>query len=488
MDEKKNIKESPEGESKAKAVRKTTAASKRGIYTAAISALVIAIVIVFNLVVGGLPAGTLEYDISGNKTYTVSEQSVNYLKTLDKDISIVVLAQESVIDEQLLRFINNYAKLSSHITLKIIDPVLNPTALETYGAKENNVVVSCTATNKTKILNLAGMSGYQDGLILYDPTYYQYYNQLHAVSLDAEGLLTSAVSNVTSATLNKIYMLSGHSEAELGTNATAYLSKANVETASLNLLTDGSIPDDCNLIMIDNPQKDLNDDELNMLSSYLRNGGKVLLFLDNPALTNFNALLAIYGLQMQDGYVADNERYYKAYAEQYGYFCIYPVLSTGSDVTANITADANIIGARGMLQVTPQRTNAVVTPFMTTSQSGVLVVDENNSIEGQYILGATVTETFTDNPDVETRLTVISAVDLLSDFSTSENYSNMDIFLNAVNSNFSEVTSFVIPSKSLELEPTSLGQGALWGSVLVGIIPFILLGGGIVYWTKRRNR
>lgn len=108
----------------------SAARSKRGMYTAAISALVVAIVIVFNLLVGSLPAGTLEYDISNQSVYTVTEQSRDYLKTLDKDISIIVLAQSEVVDKRILKFINNYARLSSHLKLQIDHGMLRKNEFE----------------------------------------------------------------------------------------------------------------------------------------------------------------------------------------------------------------------------------------------------------------------------------------------------------------------------------------------------------------------
>jgi ABC-2 type transport system permease protein len=489
MDKNMNKKEQQKEEAMGKKnVRQAYAGSKRGMYTAAVSALVFALIIVFNLIVGGLPSGMLEFDISEQKAYSVSEQSVDYLKTLDKDISIVLLAQDKTVDERLIKFLNNYARLSSRITLKIVDPVLDPTALTTYSAEENSVVVSCAATNKTKLLNLIGFSGYTEGLVICDPTTYQYYQQLQPVSLDAEGLLTSAIYNVASDATNKIYLLKGHGESEFGSLTSSLLAKTNYDIATLDLLTDGSIPEDCKLIICNNPQADLNDDELGMLTSYLRNGGKVLLFLERPDFSNYNALLTVYGLQMQTGVVADKERYYKKYAEQYGMFCIYPVLSTTSEITAAVETNAILVGANGMIQVTPQRSNAVITPFMTTSDNAALFVDEEHYTEGQYILGATAVETFAEQPDVQTRLTVITDVDILSDSATSDNFSNMEIFMNAVKQNFTEVRSFVIPARSLEVEPTNLGESAAWGGVLIGAIPVVLLGGGIVYWVRRRNR
>lgn len=485
-----NIKKAEDTEQMDVTTKNKKGSSRRGMYTAAVSALVIAIVIFFNLIIGSLPPGALEFDITGRNIYTVSEQSVNYLKTLDKDVSIVVLAQDSTIDERLLKLINNYARLSPRITLKVIDPVLDPTALTTYNAKENTVVVSCDATEKTRILNLAGMDGYDEGLILYDPASYQYYGQLNAVSLDAEGQLTSAINNVTSEVTNTVYMLQGHGESELGAQAASYLSKANYETASLNLLTDGKVPEDCKLILSNNPTQDLADEELNMLKTYLRTGGNVMLLLDNTALGNFNALLAVYGLQMQSGIVGDNDRFYQAFAQQYGSLCIYPVLSASSDITSSITSDAFILGARGMLQVTPERRGAVVSPFMTTSENGILVIDESTSTAGQFIIGATAVETFADQADTESRLTAITAIALLNDdIATQIGPTNLNIFMNAVNKNFGEdVQGLTIPAKNLNITPIIVKQPLLWSVVFIGIIPLAILAGGFVYWSRRRNR
>ncbi len=486
MEEKKSVNETSAANAAEKNVKSISIKKKHGIYMAAVSAIVIAIVIVFNLLIGSMPNGTLEYDISKEDIYTVTDKSVEYLKTLDKDISIVVLAQDAAMDERISKFINNYAKLSSHITLQVIDPVLYPTALETYDAQENNIIVTCTDTSKTRVLELGAINGYGDGLILYDAQS-AYYGQYTPVAIDAEGQLTSAINYVTSDVTNKLYLLDGHGESELGTTAADALSKSNVETASLNLMKEGSIPEDCELIVSFNPTEDLTEDELDMLETYLKTGGNVLLLLDISDLANYNSLLETYGLQMQDGVIADTENYYKVYASQYGYFCIYPELSASSDVTSSITEDALLLYPHGLLEITPLRRGATVTAFMTTSENGLLVVDENTSIEGQYILGATSVETFEDVEDTESRLTVITAIDLVND-SIPTSFSNLDIFTNAVNLNFGETQSIVISPKSLDVGTITVANPGVWIILFIGILPLAFLVGGLIYWGKRRNR
>jgi ABC-2 type transport system permease protein len=124
---------------------------------------------------------------------------------------------------------------------------------------------------------------------------------------------------------------------------------------------------------------------------------------------------------------------------------------------------------------------------MTTSDSGLLVADDNTTTEGQYILGATSVETFEDTDDTESRLTVVTAVDLVSD-DIPTSYSNMDIFISAVNANFSNVQNIVIPSKSLDVGTVSIGHPIFWSVIFIGIIPLAFIVGGLVYWIRRRNR
>jgi ABC-2 type transport system permease protein len=468
---------------------KRSSLSKKGFVTAALSAVVLAAVIVLNLLLSTLPSGTLEFDISEKSYYKVSKPSVDYLNALDKDVQIVVLAQADVIDEMLLKVINNYANISPRVKLEVIDPVLNPTVLTAYGAQANNVVVTCPDTGKTRLLNLAGIDGESEGLLIYDAASFYYYNQLNPIYLDAEGQLTGAINYVTGEETHKMYLLEGHGEAALGKNAASLLSKSSIETATLNLLAEGGIPDDCELLLCYNPERDLAGDELELLKTYLRTGGNVMLILGNPELTNFGDLLLTYGLQLQNGVVADTAQYYKAYADTYGYFCIYPTLALDSEITAGIEYRALLRFAGGMLAVTPERRAAVVTPFMTTSDKGLLAVDETNMTEGQFILGATAVESFPDKEDTEARLTVISAPDLLSDDLTAyASISNFDIFMNAVSANLSGVKNLTVSARSLNITMNTVANPGVWSLIFIGIIPEAVLAVGLVYWSRRRRR
>lgn len=98
------------------ALKKTHRKLRQGGYLAATTAIVVAIVVFLNLIVGQLPTHLLEFDLSDKQLYTVTDTSKEFLAGLDKDVEIVVLAEESNVDERIAKFLDNYAALSSHMS------------------------------------------------------------------------------------------------------------------------------------------------------------------------------------------------------------------------------------------------------------------------------------------------------------------------------------------------------------------------------------
>ena len=76
----------------------------RGGYLAGVSLLALALVILFNLIVGQLPSNWLEFDLTDNGLYEISDTSREFLSTLDQDVEIVVLAEEGATDARITKF------------------------------------------------------------------------------------------------------------------------------------------------------------------------------------------------------------------------------------------------------------------------------------------------------------------------------------------------------------------------------------------------
>lgn len=457
--------------------------------SSAISVVVILIVLCLNVFLKQLPTNVLEYDMSENKLYEPSYQTKEFISELPYDIEIIVIEDRTKTDRRLIKFLDNYKALSDRISVTYIDPVEHPSVLDAYDTEKETIVVRCPDLNKQSVINLYGFDSYDEAVFGYDYMYYSYYDIYSLSSFDADGQITSAINNVISGKTSKIYYLSGHGESEMNPTLEASIYKAGFKTDTVNLLKDNGIPSDCDLLISYIPTMDLADDEYNMIQEYLGGGGNVMIIIDSSELVNFNSLLNDYGLKINDGYLGDSSSYYTAYASEYGYYCISPVLSENSDITANIKNDALILFARGMSRVAADGGNVTVDEFMTTTNDGICFYDESNYSKGKFIIGAAAEKQLA--PPDTSRLTVISAQYIVSEdiTKTISNVSNLDIVLNAISANISTVTSvFSIPAKNVTLTYNNKINTPIWSVLFIAVIPLASIGGGLLYWNRRRKR
>lgn len=455
----------------------------------AISAVVIAIVIIFSLFLRQLPSNILEYDISSNKLYEVSDVSREFIGQLQDDIEITVIQDATQRDERLIKFLDRYEKLSDKLKITYVDPIENPSVLDTMETSADTVVVQDMNNGRRNIININGFDTYEESIFGYDYMYYNYYQTYKLNSFDADGQITSAINAVINERTQMIYYLTGHGESDMNATVEASIYKVGYKTQTVNLLKDGGMPDDCDLLIINVPTSDLADDEYNMIIDYMNGGGKALLVIDDNKLANFATLMADFGLKINDGMLGDKSNYYTSYFQTFGYYCISPNLSSDSSITKSIKQAAMLIYPRGMTRITANHKNVSVETFMNTSSQGICYYDDNNKLEGAFIIGAVATETLpTGN---KARMTIISAQYIADKdlTSTTTNMSNLDILLNSVVANFDDVSSTMnIPSKSVQLTTNNSVNTPLWNALFIAVIPLAFLAVGFVTWNTRRKR
>lgn len=458
-------------------------------FAVAISAVVIAIIIIFSLFLKQLPSNVLEFDISANKLYDVSDTTKQFLSGLEDDIEITVIQDATEIDDRLVKFLDRYQKLSDRISVTYVDPVEQPSILDTYETTKDTVVVEDMTNGRKNIININGFDTYEKSIFGFDYMYYNYYQTYRLNSFDADGQITSAINAVMNDKTQHLYYVTGHGERDMNATVNASINKVGYETESVNLLKDGGVPDDCDLLIINIPTSDLADDEYDMIIEYMNGGGKTLLVIDDNKLANFATLMADYGLKINDGLLGDKTNYFSAYFSYYGYYCISPSLSDESAITKDLKQEAMLVYPRGMTRITANHANVGVEVFMRTSSNSVCYYDENNQATGSFIVGAVATETLSNNE--KARMTVISAQYLADPDLTSSitNMSNLDIMLNSVIANFDDVSSTMnIPSKSIIVPNNSSVNTPLWNTLFIAIIPLAFLAVGFITWNRRRKR
>lgn len=458
--------------------------SKRGSYTLAMTSIVIAIVIVFNMIVNLIPENKRQFDISSTNIYEISSKSKKIINKVDHDVTFYVLAEKSSTDKRIKTFINKYASLSDKIHIKWIDPVLHPSALTKYGTEENNIVISCKKTNRTTTVSF-------DDILVSSASYYS--TSSSASSFDGDGQLTSALNYVTSDKEYKAYYTSGHGESSLSSEVTSLLTKSRISTSDLLLMTATSIPDDCDLLIIDGATSDFTKDEVKLLSSYLKKGGKVVTLLaqTNKSMKNLYGLLKDYGLTVQSGYIADTERSYQG-----NYYYLIPNLSVSGDMASGISSNSvMMINSKGMTQSTPARDSISTDSFMTTSSNGYAVTEKKQT-QGTYVLGATSTESVKvknskgKKVTKESWLTVYGSNMLIDEQITSSfsSLKNLTLFTNSVTASLGNADNVSISPKSLEVSYNTIAHPGPFSILVVFVIPVGLIIGGFIVWFRRRRR
>ncbi len=92
-----------------------------------------------------------------------------------------------------------------------------------------------------------------------------------------------AIANVTSKDKHPVYILQGHQEIPLAQLATlkSELEGENYVVKELNLLKEGKIPDDAQMLLLLGPQNDLNDKEAELITQYVKGRGKLYMGSDS---------------------------------------------------------------------------------------------------------------------------------------------------------------------------------------------------------------
>ena len=464
---------------------------KNGSYTMVMSVIFIAVVIVINMIVSTIPSKYSEIDISSQKLYSIGDETKKMLKDLEKDVTIYQIAQSGSEDENISNLLKKYEDESKHIKVEQKDPVVNPKFVSQYTSDDlsaNSLIVVCGDRNKVIDYN----NIYETSID------YQTYSS-QTTGFDGEGQITSAIGYVTSENLPVLYTVEGHGEKDMDSSIKEDIEKANMDIKSLNLLTEGNVPDDADCLFIDSPSTDFSSDEKDAIIEYLENGGKAMIFSDYTTedMPNFDAILENYGVQRTEGVVFEGDNQH--YAMQMPYYLVPTINSTdASSETASAGCYVLAPYAQGIKQLDDVRDTVKIESILTTSDQAYSKTDlnsntiekEDGDVEGPFDLGVSITESLDD--DKETQIVYYSTSNLM-DSQTNQMVSggNEKLIMESLKwmTDTEESTSVSIPSKSLEVSYLTITDydAAFWKICTIALIPGIFLVIGFVVWIKRRK-
>ena len=475
---------------------------RNGSFSAAMILFAIAIVIVLNLIVSKMPTKYTEFDMTDNSMYSLGEESKNLLKNLDKEVTLYYLIYEKAKDQYpaITKLLEEYDAASDKVTLEIKDPELYPNFGDQYEATDSTVlIVECG--ERYKLVNyeeIYSITNYEDAY---------YYGATAEYEFNGENLIANAVNYVVTEDLPKIYILEGNEEVELDDNIKKLITDANIDVEEITLLSEGSVPEDADCVIMLSPKQDITKEEATTMIDYLKAGGNAIISTDfystDQKYPNFYSVLEEYGVEVQEGIVYEGN---SKYTLQNDPGCIFPDLKS-LDVSLNLVSSNLSIMlpySQGLKEMEEKRETLNVAALLTTTEEGFLKKDPANSSaqkededeSGTFNLAVTVTdseetESEEETGEIITKMVIFGSSSIVDpSIYSGVTAGDVRLFLEAVGWMCDAQDSIDIAAKSTTEESITISDyyvNILMGIFVIGI-PVVVITSGILVNVKRRKR
>ena len=467
----------------------------KGTTAIALVAIVIAIYIFLNWAVEKINLEDL--DCTEKKLYSLSDETKNKIENIDKEITIELINMSDY--NYVIEYANKYSKVNDKIKVDEISDLSTRVDLITkYNLENTDSLIIVKTAEKEKTITI-------DELYTYD---YSTYQQIDIT----EEALTNAIVEIMIEEKPKIYILSANTyyptEQVLYTVISELQEDAN-EVNYLDILSTGSVPQDCKCLIITTLAKDLSELERDKILEYIQNGGKIMMLTSQNVLQvdtpNFNQILAQYGISIQFGAIFEQDT--SKMLQNAPEFIITDVnASFMENIDMNMQmcfVDPGKINFEneeklGELGVTYEaiaktgETSFIRTNFETNSYTRT----ENDSEESSCIVAALVTKTINENKKSELMIysNELCASNWQIPVSNQYNmqvidlHNNKDVILNSI-SHLTERTDTITIRKTSEQEVyTVTQQQNMIIMIIIFTLPAVIIIAGIIVWQVRRRK
>ncbi|MGK7887341.1 MAG: Gldg family protein [Crocosphaera sp.] len=228
-------------------------------------------------------------DLTENQLYTLSLETQGIIKNLDQPTKVYIFDKEiTPQDEDLLE---NYQRYNDNFKFELIDPDIKVAITQQFNVQSLGDVYLEYEDKKQLVQTLIT------------------FNQREPLS---EIKLTNAIATIQKDYIPKIYLLQGHGEYSLEptpegslSEATKSLESKGYEVKPLNIVENGGIPDDADVIIIASPKRQLFDQEVTALKEYSEKGGNLFLMLDPNTDPGLEPILKDWGIKLDNRIVID---------------------------------------------------------------------------------------------------------------------------------------------------------------------------------------
>jgi ABC-type uncharacterized transport system involved in gliding motility auxiliary subunit len=429
------------------------------------------------------------WDLTKNKQYTLSDQTVKLLKNLDTPVKFLVFDRADNFDRFRPSLEAYKYQSPSKVDVEYIDADKRPVEARQYQVQTYGTVVV------------------------------DYKGRTERVTAPEEQELTTGLVKVLNPNKKKVYFVQGHGERDPeSSDRDGYsaikmaLGADNYDVAKLVLAQEKDVPADASVVVIAGPKNDLFQPEADMLQRFLKKGGHVLVLIDPPdekaqPTPVMDAFLKDWDFQADKDVVVDAS----GMGQLIGTDASVPVVA--SYPSHPITERFNVITAfplaRSITPIVPASNGRAAVPIIQTSARSWGETDMNQLKSGRVELnadkgdkagpvtiGAVTATNATDVPKdasktdarpPESRFVTIGDSDFAANYAIRIQ-GNQDLFLNTINWLAQQENLISIrpkPPNDSRLTITARQANAVLLMSLL-VIPAIVFGTGVYTWWRKR--
>lgn len=338
------------------------------------------------------------FDVTEQKVYTLTDISKKAIENIDKEVNIYLYGYSE--KHAVTNLVKQYCKHNQNIKYQIATEETNPSLIKEYELEEGYEVVIIESEGKKTL-----KSGNE-----FTTTDFSTYEELDLTEQE----ITNGILNVTLTNNPKVYFMTGNGEVTLDSMYVlkTYLELEANETYEINLLAEEKVPDDCTVLVIASPQKDISTSERDKILEYLKKGGNLfvttgLLPID-VGFQNLQSVLDFFGVIYNYGYVAETNT---SYAHESSKIITFPILNEEHEITKDIASaqlslvlpTAGKITLKDDTELINLDTN--ITTLLYSSKTAVFTNDATSNVDtaiangekGEYIEGIVAERTVENN-------------------------------------------------------------------------------------------
>jgi hypothetical protein len=499
-----------------------------------IIALVIAVVVILNIMVNIFAKRSpIKIDITPDNRYELTDESVNAVKALDKDVDIVVTSERDYFEalgnyresffaanygvpaevpyELIPELLDKYSVYAQQgkgsINVKYVDLDKDPDAIAKYSKNYNgdilrgNIVIA--SGDRVRVLDET------DVMNMLTPDQVAMQSQQLKFVFTGESTITSAITSVTDAHPVKVAFvktmnnLAVYDEQGYGGYAESFekelLTKNGYDCTDIDIAQDEISPEDYEMVVLLAPSVDFTEDIIKKFSDFLYNGGKYdrnMIYAPDVSKTNLpniDEFLADWSIKVENNIILDE-------TNAVGNSPSNIIVSVSdSEAVGELPNDRLPIISQYTRELTPITKNneAIVKEVLKSSAesySADITSDEPEYGEkGERVAAILSQKQHSEDFAVYTSSILVLGSPAMANstlLQQTASVNNASVLLGIVNNMTGKEKGVVIADKNLQssfIAPTASQLKKIHVTV-VWIIPFIIAAVGVIVLLRRRNK